>query len=350
VSARIEGLRKPNDLGGMQGLLQKIASLPVPAHRRECAAALQRQLSRQALRSTWMGNAHTRNRQTLDQVTTQGISGSFRDMMQALLEMKEKDGRDNAFIHYIAASWQMPSLPDQQTQAPLINKVMNEGWSEEANALLPYLRSCQPMFAEIRKGAALDYAKGIGFRGYDTPVPNFLAAQIASKMLCVEGRYFQGQGKYGDALDNYLTVLTMGRDYSSPDNTLISNLISYAVVSIATRQLSKIVLSGHLDRPNLERTLRRLKEIDKTEGNTIQALAGERDCQQTTVRLMREDPEKARKAFAEALGSAESGKTQEEAQKEVEDALSHIEQLSLDLTKLWDFRCSSWRPPGGKET
>jgi len=192
--------------------------------------------------------------------------------------LKRKEGRDNALYHYALLDGIYPGNWTG-AQNDLANRVIKEGWSEEADPLLPLVAVWQRGFEEIRKGAALDYAQGIGFeKGPRTPVPNFLAVQTAAKMLVVQGRYRKFQGKPAEALDDYLDVLTMGRDFSSPGNLLISHLIGIAVRNIALKPVYNLVYSGVLDRATLERLGDRLRVIDETCGEMDEAFEGERQC------------------------------------------------------------------------
>lgn len=251
-------------------------------------------------------------------------------MMKALLELKEKEGRDNALIHYQLASKLMPGIP-QGVQTDLINQVLKQGWSDEDNALIPYIATFQPMFEEIRKGTALDYAMGVGWaQGPATPVPNFLAGQISAKMLCVEGRYLESQGQYRKALDNYMTALTMGRDYSAPEGTLISYLISVAIESISLNQLHHLVASGNLDRTTLDYVLKRLETIEATQGTTADAFRGEANFMKWMIQKMRENPEEAQKKILE--GSPYS------VGLSADDLRALADRLEAERKRFWDFK------------
>jgi len=249
-------------------------------------------------------------------------------MLQALLKLKERDGRDNALIHYQFASKLMPGVPDGH-QRELIKKVFEQGWSEEANMLIPYIATFRPMFEEIRKGVALDYAMGIGWdQGSATPIPNFLAAQVSAKMLCVEGRYFESQGEYQKALDNYMTALTMGRDYSAPDGVLISHLISIAIESITLKQLHHLVASGNLDRTTLDYVLARLSMIEETQATSADAIRNEANWMGWIFKKMREKPDEAQKMTKDQLYF--NGLSPEEM-----SALA--DRLEAEHKRFWDF-------------
>jgi beta-lactamase regulating signal transducer with metallopeptidase domain/tetratricopeptide (TPR) repeat protein len=275
----------------------------------------------------------------LEERHPQNISSEALDndiMMQELLKIKKQDGKDNALIHYQMASKMMPPTPNE-AQQDLIKRILNQGWDASAGELIPYINSYKPMFAEIRKGIALDYAKNVGWeKGPATPVPNFLTAQISSKMLCVEGRYLESQGKYREALDNYLTALTMGRDYGAPDGALIAALISIAVEKISLRQIHHIAASGNLKDTDLEALLDRLKEIEETTVTPAGAMSQEAHCMKWIFKKMRENPEELNRTIADL--EKEFG-----AKREMFAQLADLWEAEHD--KLWDFQLNYIRTP-----
>lgn len=220
------------------------------------------------------------------------------DILTALTAMKERDGRDNAMIHYVVAAGLQPVAPNSPQRA-LIKQVLERGWSIQANALMPCLAEYQPAFEEIRKGVALDFAQNLGLEyGFETPMPDLLAAQTAAKMLCVEGRFYESQRNYAGALDRYLTALTMGRDYGAPGATLIGALVSLAAESIALDSIQDLVVAGRLDRSSLDRLAKRLEAIERTQVSLAEAYRNETKGVQALFRMLREAPAKAQKALA----------------------------------------------------
>ena len=253
--------------------------------------------------------------------------------LQDLLKIKEQDGKDNALIHYQMASKLMPPVPDA-AQSELMKKVQDQGWDASAEPLLPYLKLYKPMFEEIRKGVSLDYAKNVGWeKGPATTVPNFLSAQISSKMLCVEGRYLESLGQYSEALENYLTVVAMGRDFSAPEGTLISFLISIAVDNIGLKQLYQLVKSGNLDVPSLEMALARLKVFEKTQGTIVQGFQGEILCYKWQFQKMLEDP-KFRDEYYDEL-TKQLGQDGIQVKETKEEFPSLIERLEKEYNQFW---------------
>lgn len=246
-----------------------------------------------------------------------------KHLAEALLELKRKDGRENAMLHYCAAATLMPKTFTKD-QGDSIAQVLRQGWGPQASSLLPLLAAFEPMFQEIRKGVELDYFRNIGCtKGVLTPIPDFVAAQVGAKMLCFEGLYLEQQSKYDDALNNYLTVLTMGRDYGTSGATTIGETVSVSIQSIALNRIHPLVASSYLDRPALERLLPRLKEIEKTCGSVVEAIHVENEMYLEHWRATR----------AKMLESAARGQTPINVSLKASNAF--IDQLEADQKRVW---------------
>jgi tetratricopeptide (TPR) repeat protein len=172
-------------------------------------------------------------------------------------------------------------------------------------------------------------------------VPNFLATQLSAKALCVEGRYFESLGKHREALENYLTVLAMGRDYMSPGNTFISHLIGLAVTSVGTSQIRAEVATGKLSAPDLERCRARLDAIDKTYPPTLETFRSEELCRRWDIERIRKD------------GNAESLITElklaPEQAAEFRQAAKDIDRVEADHERIWDFILQNAETPWWKQ-
>ena len=258
------------------------------------------------------------------------------EMLEALLEMKKKDGKNNALIHYTQMADVNPPIPDS-TQRELVERILGEGWSQEAESLRPHVIAWQRVFKEVRAGAALDYAKGIGYRGFNTPVPNFLVVQYAAKMLCVEGRMFEFDGKHGQAMEDYLTVLAMGRDFMRPEQTLISGLIGIAVESIALKQIQRAADDGKLAAEDLQHALERIRKIGSEWGTIVDMFVGELECSREAVAMARTDPER----FVSELGPITSGTRTLDA----EDVRHSIDRLEAEQRYAWSFITEALKKP-----
>ena len=263
-----------------------------------------------------------------------------KSLVEPLLDLQEKENRPNALLYYVAAGFMIPPIPNN-TQKDLIQNVLSEGWSEKAEPLKPYIETWQPAFNLIRKGAVLDYAKGIGSQGPLTPVPNFLAAQLGAKALCLEGRYLESLGKHREALEDYLTALTMGRDYMSPGNSLISPLVGVAVISVGTGQIRALVTAGKLAPADLERCRTRLEAIDKDYPSFADAFRVESLHIRWWIDRIRKD--------GNAEGLIAESKMPPETATELRQAVKDIDRIEADHKKLWDTIVRNEETPWWKQ-
>ena len=239
-----------------------------------------------------------------------------RAYLAELLKIKAQEGRDNAMIHYVVAGWMYPGVHPDNYLWNLFNKTLESGWS--------------PALKEIRKGASVDYAIGIGnTHGLATPVPNYLAGQTACNVLCIEGRRLESQGRFADAMDNYLVALTMGRDYGATGSALDGHLISANIQDIALNQIRRLVSDGVLDSKTLKSTLSRLKEIEKTTSPIADGFRVQGDMLQTEIEKMRSNPPKSTDWIEKGQGYDPSADPQAWS-KEVDRMLS-------DRKEAWDF-------------
>ncbi len=197
--------------------------------------------------------------------------------LKALLAQKEKTGRDNAMIHYQLASLSSPELPMGDVDEEIRRLRGDNPWTNESNKVLLYLKAWETSFAQIRKGTALDHAENIdpAEHGHETRVPNFLMAQTASRALVAQGKYFESRGELDRALDNYLTVIRMGRDYGSENALLIGSLISVAIQSTGNSALGNLVTSGKLSEAQLDRAEQELAHIARTYPGITEGFRGE---------------------------------------------------------------------------
>lgn len=265
----------------------------------------------------------------------------YRDdpLMAALLALKERDHRDNALIHYAAATKIVRSVPDA-AQNSLIQETLKQGWSNRAAPLVPVLLSLQPALEEVRCGAALDYAVGIGSsQGFRTPVPEFLKLQTLCKMLCVEGLYLENAGKPDVALDSYLVALTMGRDLMAPGGMLISHLVGIAAENMATNRIHDLVASRRLERPALDRVLARLNAILETQPTLADGLRGEEAALRQQLSEVRENPNKAREDWRSVANDFSALRIT------FEDLTAQIGRLEAEHKKLWDLQMKFARMP-----
>lgn len=244
--------------------------------------------------------------------------------LQALLELREETGRDNALIHYQTASLVYPGHPQGEDHELLVDVILN-GWSEESEALLPYLNAWEDALKHVRTGVALDRAENPPLdRGFAAPVPNFLFAQNVSRVLAAKANGAAAEGDHDAAIDHALAALRMGRDYGSERTVLIGSLISIAMQSTALRPLRRLVNSGELDGAQLARIQEELDHIAATYLGVAEAFGSER----AMVAIGLENERESIRAAAEESDA--------ELYEAIGSSLSE-EQLALPLPELAEW-------------
>jgi hypothetical protein len=197
-----------------------------------------------------------------------------------LLRMKSKSGRDNSMIYYSRASEMIlgDSMP-YHTDQKILNNTVKDGWTDESTPLLFYFELYKPRFDLIRQGVAVDHAIMPDSRKYgiETPCPNFFSAQISGRLLCAQGLYYETQGKYSEALDNYLITIIMGAHHGGENAVLVGGLIANSIEKKANRTLLKLVKSGKLTPVQLTLATAVLKSVGKTNRETRSYLQTSRD-------------------------------------------------------------------------
>lgn len=263
-------------------------------------------------------------------------------ILEELLKLKTRDGRDNALIHYILAGQQLPNVPNK-IQTDMIKSVLRKGWDNDSIIIKPYMEAYAASFAEVRKGAALDYARGIGFEmGPQTPLPSFAPNQMISKMMCVEGRYLEKQGKYREALDDYLTVLTLGRDFTSPGNLLISYRIGIACELISLQQIQQLVVSGKLSPDDLTVMIERIQHIIATQESYAAIMGNEKKFVQWLIDQARKDPK-----YMKIMISGNSGGIMQCWLNSLGfgSPESQLDCIQKQHDEIWDFMISEAKKP-----
>ncbi len=254
------------------------------------------------------------------------------EYIAALMAQLEKDGLDNALLHYALAFELAPDNPTA-AQMDLIKRVMEEGWSEDAEELLPYLEQWEPAFAKLYEGAHIGYARGLGSEmGMQVPVPRFLIAQNSARMLGVYSRYLESQGRYAEAAAALEVMMNMGRDFKSPDNILLSGLIGTAVQNMALRQIASLAeKKGYAG--SERQFIDKHRQVDVSQGGMTQVMATEMKLTLVTVDQLLNAPESMKMPISED----EPVPSKDQLQKMLEVYSAYAESVSDYLSKpYWD--------------
>lgn len=197
-------------------------------------------------------------------------------LLKLLRELREREGRDNALIHYLEAEQMLSTLPVEiQKHIP---QWVRQGTLEGSEMQLdPILDAFQSIFAEIRRGAALDYARNAGLGDFDnTPCPSSERLKLVARMLCIESSRCLSRGEVAAAMEDFLAALTMGRDLTAPVSPLTAaHLCGLDIERGVLDSSDHMLSSGLLDRPTLNRVAARLAVIEATTTPMVETMEAE---------------------------------------------------------------------------
>jgi hypothetical protein len=109
------------------------------------------------------------------------------ELLKELLELKEREGRDNAIIYYIEASKEFPGLVYNE-MFEILWSVFQQGWSKEAEESIPFLPRFQRSFEWVRKGTRVGYAKWPDLERADR---SSVRPKALTDVLIFEAKYFE---------------------------------------------------------------------------------------------------------------------------------------------------------------
>lgn len=203
-----------------------------------------------------------------------------------LVDVRVKTGRDNAIIHYIEATWKMDLPPANSLwhdyESGLIIKNITHGWQGGVNPTTGILARYEPAIAEARKGIALEEAVNVASE--ENPSQNLNdALQTLAKMLCLEGRRFESMRKPSSAMNEYLAVLTMGRDLGKPETALAGAIMSTGIQQMGIDRILWLASNVALDAKTLERAAARLKTIEFTQSRFIDIIVADQKNSQVPI-------------------------------------------------------------------
>ncbi|MGF1572969.1 MAG: hypothetical protein ACFCU1_07840 [Sumerlaeia bacterium] len=194
----------------------------------------------------------------------------------ALLKWQDENGgRDNALLWYHEATLLAPGMPTHEQQEILDSIIKGEKDFDETQ-LLPWLNLWDEAIPMIEKGTEVDFAEGTHpTEGMGTPVPNFLVAQMAAKVLVAKAVLAAKAGDLDSAIRFYKTCLIMGRDYQSEGLFLISHLIGYAITNIASRSVMITMHENKLTPKQLAELRNCMIRVEATKEPLITAVRNE---------------------------------------------------------------------------
>lgn len=184
----------------------------------------------------------------------------------------------NAAIEYINAINLYVKEPESLSD--LHSYVLQNVWIDEAKALVPWLEQNAPAIAALREGAKKDDCMFPLLKEPGVPMMNLLLPHLSTmrslaRLLAIQGKYFESQGKYREALDNYLLIARMGYQVSK-EPILISGLVGVALDAISAKAIEECILRHEVQTETLMWLLDKLQAAPSAAENYIIAISGEK--------------------------------------------------------------------------
>ncbi len=210
----------------------------------------------------------------------------------------------NAAIEYVNAINLYVKEPENLSD--LYSYVLQNVWIEEAKALVPWLEQNAPAMAALREGAKKDDCMFPLLKAPGDPMTNFLLPHLSTmrslaRLLAIQGKYFESEGKYREALDNYLLIARVGYQVSK-EPILISGLVGVALDSISMKAIEECIFRHDFDTQTLTWLLEKLQAAPGAADNYIIAMSGEKAFGMSVV----DDLFENRVSLADVLGSKPS--------------------------------------------
>lgn len=86
--------------------------------------------------------------------------------------------------------------------------------------------------------------------------------QILGKLVALNGKKLESQNKFHDTLQYYLWGIQFGKDIDQKDQSIISYMISGAVIAINTHPIIKLVAQDKLAEPDYQQIIQELPKIE----------------------------------------------------------------------------------------
>lgn len=256
-----------------------------------------------------------------------------KPLYDKLVEARRKSGRDNAIVHYMESAWKMGELSYDfdKYERDLIGSTLKQGWTGQSKPLIGVLARNREAMAEARKGIALDEAvNDFDPHGFNV---NISKVYQISTLICAEGLWLESIGKPADAMNDYLSALTMGRDLGRPNPDYSQGFISVAMQASALKQIVRLSSNVSLGRSALERTAERLKKIEATQGSVLNWFECYNKSWYATIeKERRESPKKIAERMSENSISGDDTKKAIEDSSKLADAI----EIGLKKTESWN--------------
>ncbi len=174
------------------------------------------------------------------------------------------------------------------------------GWTEDPQreaALLAYFEEKAPAIDKMREGLSADYYFFPEVGNMDMPAPFLAPWRRIARTLTAQGKWLETEGRYSEAIENYLDSVRLGMTVGS-DGPLICRLLGIAIEGIALGGLSSSL--HHYDDPEiLRQALTSLKEIAEREAPLSKIFEFEF---RTADNSLTSDPDSVREIYDSMMG------------------------------------------------
>jgi len=186
---------------------------------------------------------------------------------------------DNAAWVYIDAINTYEELPRKLEDA--FDHALDVGWPEGQEELAEYIQlpANQRAMELVVKASKVRRFRMPYFGDPNDSVlsillPNLSYLRSLSKMVVVDGRRLEAEGKYDEAIARYLAVLRMGKHINA-DFTLIGNLVGFAIWTIGEKAIADMALRKPLSGKQLGELQNELKRLGEQLPTIDRGLHGE---------------------------------------------------------------------------
>jgi len=243
---------------------------------------------------------HAAEEAAAETVTIQGKTYTVvsDDEFRALgFDVPDVTPEENAAYDYIEAINSYVA-PDAE-QEDLRDTVLQGTWTEEAGPLADYIernaRTVELLKAAATKdvchfpvlvslGSSIEERSPLGIM-----LPQLAPMRQLARFLVAEGKAYEFEARYEEALDTYLLALRLG-NHMAQGPTLIGGLVGLACNQIGARAIEQWLVRNEIDDETLLNAQKRLATLAEGRPSVMTSMRGERAWSTSIMEYMMEHP------------------------------------------------------------
>jgi hypothetical protein len=233
-----------------------------------------------------LGAADAADEKEADTVTIKGETCTVvpdEELREFGYDVPDVKPEDNAAYDYIEAinGYVAPNAE----QGELRDKVIQDKWTEKAGPLADYIERNEDTLNRIHAAAKKDVCHfplmvPLGSSIEERRLAGTELRQLApmrelGRFLVTEGKAYEFETRYEEALDTYLLALRLGNQVAQ-DPTLIGGLVGLGCNQIGTRAIEQCLVRNEIDDDVLLKAQKRLAELAEGRPSVMVAMGGER--------------------------------------------------------------------------